>query len=114
MTKFTHPDDAPEGHKWTYEGHPVLNIYEGSEDMLVVFRYGEDPCTVWINGKGKTSLGLMVIDAPRKGTLWFNVYRDSLGYVTSKGCQTREQADRSASPKRVACFEHTFFEGEGL
>lgn len=114
MAKFTHPKDAAPGHKWTFRGHPVLNIYADCKTLLIVYDADGHPRAVRTRTNGETILDGNVIDVPREHSFWLNVYGGIGGVYTSTVYETREAADRCAGIDRIACIPITFKEGEGL
>ena len=53
-----------------------------------------------------------LVNVPQKHTVWVNVYRES---VNEDHCHnSKDEADANSTGDRVACFLHTFTEGEGL
>ena len=85
MTKFTHPDSAPEGHKWqTRAGDPVLGV----SAVVVPEGWGGGTLMAFHNGSAMThfpdgSLFLDtetslddLIDAPVEQENWVNFYPD--------------------------------------
>ena len=117
MTKFTHPDNAPKGHKWqTRNGEPVLGV------SAVVVPEGWDGATLraFVDGGIEpyfhdglyTSGGIEtqhdLFDAPVEQENWVNFYPD-------KACvpySTRREADFCAGSTRIACVKVPWVEGQ--
>lgn len=53
-------------------------------------------------------------EEPREHSLWLNIYPDEPGYAQAIANGSRAEADVNASPRRIACINITFKEGEGL
>lgn len=104
MTKFTHPKDAPEGHKWqTREGEPVRILCHdanGDHPIVALVGAGKEVTTYSKEGlffleEGEYSMDL--IDAPTPEQ-WVNVYRGEsnrfyFGVPFSSLEAAQEQAD---------------------
>jgi len=54
-----------------------------------------------------------LVNVPQQHTVWVNVFRLPDGTLSVFHHNSRAEADRP-SGNRIACFEHTFTEGEGL
>lgn len=110
--KFTHPDDAPEGHKWQTADGRKFELYKTNVGVDGNFIHGatlhnDD----WIIGEwysdGLDRIGCNDLqDAPITHTVWVNVY--------PSGHKTKSAADNYALAHRIACAPLTVTVGEGL
>ena len=87
--------------KGRHPTHPICGEYLHCDEWLLA-RWKVDG-TVSDNRPCERSL----VNVAREHTVWINVYQD--GAHSSK-----DKANEAATLGRMACFEHTFVEGEGL
>lgn len=55
-----------------------------------------------------------LVNVPQQHTVTVNVYNNNFGSIWIVGHDSRSEADEDAQKERIACFEVTFTEGEGL
>lgn len=104
-------------------GRAVIHTTEGKDPgQPVVAEYQDSEGTWWLAKRAlhgrygsPSDHSSDIINVPQQHTVWVNVepHTSSSGFVFFN-YPTRAKADDGASEKRIACFEHTFFEGEGL
>jgi len=121
MTKFTHPKDATDGHKWQLRnGTPVHSVTalpmpeaEGLSWSLAVVTDDGSVYTYLSDGRyfenAESSTGYNLIDAPVERVLWLNIYHDT-GAGMPKG--TREEADAFADQDRTGRVKVIYTEGQ--
>jgi hypothetical protein len=123
---FTHPDNAPEGHKWQTRGGRAVRIIctdakgeDGSIVALVQWDDGEAVIVCHESGqyfRDDKDHYCDIIDAPKPKRViegWLNLYR---GYDVEFGGvhPTKKDADDEAMSHRIACIHIRAEEGEGL
>jgi hypothetical protein len=116
---FTHPDNAPEGHKWqTHEGEGAH--YVGLDrNGWYVFQIDDDDINN-LDAFSPHNVDEFIIDAPRPKRViegWVNVYPTASGkhfWPQASLYSSKDVADRSAIPDRLACIHIRAEEGEGL
>lgn len=111
--KFTHPDDAPEGHRWqTLDGREATQV--------TAFDVGaaSDQITAVVNGWLQTFTGigefsglathaLDLQDVPVVQVRYLNIDTDGWSFKHP----TRDIADQKASNLRIACIRVEYTEG---
>ncbi len=109
---FTHPDDAPEGHKWIDEKGRRVHIYDEIDGKFFGRRHLSGEWVVVSFGKSHT-----LRDAPKEYTFtgWVNVYAHRISGTFSER-EMADIADSRVTHKRIACKEVTLtvHHGEGL
>jgi hypothetical protein len=120
---FTHPKDAPEGHKWKFrwKDFRTLDVIhhpdaECAFNIVAIYDRGYSIGSVSHNDVGKCSVVLGdhpydLIDVPVKHEAWMNIYSKYGGSAPHK---TKADADRQAMAGRIACIRVEYEEGEGL
>ncbi len=95
-----------------YDNTTVVGLYKIDCGKDAVCTWSAEGKFSW-NSNLSTEMDLIEVKPRIKRTFWANVYPDSIG---SYHCQTRADADRSATADRVACIkiEIDCEEGEGL
>ena len=107
MNTFTHPKDAPEGHKLvTTGGQPATQVtcFDVRDDVSIVAVVKGCVHSFTRDGKGAV---FDLIDAPVTREIWVNFYLS--GHAVHN---TRERADYFARRDRIARKRVTFTEGE--
>ena len=110
MNKFTHPKDAPEGHKWvTTGGQPAtqvtcFDVDDKTTRRSIVALVGGELLLFKDNGVGTFT---NLIDALVTRDLWINLY--PTGHDVHN---TREQADYFVASDRIARKRVTITEGD--
>jgi hypothetical protein len=125
MTTFTHPDNAPEGHKWqTRDGRDVRIVCtdaKGNWPIVALVYDGASEKASSYTRRGNYSLNTVtahdLIDAPKPKRViegWVNVYVDRGGNPWFGNIHdTKSDAD-DAGEDRIACIHIRAEEGEGL
>ena len=101
---FTHPKDAPDGHKWEWiEGGGVTELTAFTTTM------GEAEYAGVLFGKVCTFEEAELKDAPAEPkVMWVNV--DADGHV--RALTTRQEANLLAYGDRIACIRVEYHEGQ--
>lgn len=98
--KFTHPDIAPEGHKWqTLDGEPV--------EQVTVFEAKSGERITYVRD-GMLCSGSLMDAPPEVKVFYINIDEDECDTIF----YSRTEADSEAFGDRVACVRVEYYEGQ--
>jgi hypothetical protein len=115
--KFTHPNDAEEGHQWVFDGklaRGVMHLGNVTDGYPIVAAVAGTVETFTREGYYcENGDGSRLVDAPRAHVEWQNHNRRGQGLPHRVWVyDSKEDADAAAGPDRIACVKVKWKDGQ--